>query len=172
MKCIALIKKNIFDHPTNSAYGYACWLEYIEELKEKYKFITEIPTKEKYEFIHKSIYGGRVSANIKKFINIQYYDLLNQELLKINMSKDDYVVSDEKTKNMIDIEISKKMNYIDVKKLKDFIFNGDVSSLYPTSMAGNDIFKVKFPVGFSRWSEEPEKEFNENKYGFYEIEYV
>ena len=53
-----------------------------------------------------------------------------------------------------------------------FIFNGDVSSLYPTSMAGNDIFKVKFSVGFSRWSEEPEKEFNEEKYGFYEIEYI
>ena len=49
---------------------------------------------------------------------------------------------------------------------------GDVSSLCPTSMAGNDIFKVKFPVGFSRWSEEPEKEFNEDKYGFYEIEYI
>ena len=28
-------KKNIFDYPTNSAYGYACWLEYIEELKKK-----------------------------------------------------------------------------------------------------------------------------------------
>ncbi len=52
------------------------------------------------------------------------------------------------------------------------MFNADVSSLYPTSMAGNDLFNVEFPIGFSRWSEEPEKEFNDIEYGFYEIEYI
>ena len=54
---------------------------------------------------------------------------------------------------------------------KDFIFNADVSSLYPTAMAGNDFINVKYSIGESRLSENPEIEFNNNKYGFYEIQY-
>ena len=54
----------------------------------------------------------------------------------------------------------------------DFIYNADVSSLYPTAMIGNDLMKVLYPVGPSRWSTNPEIEFYNNKYGFYNIEYV
>ena len=51
------------------------------------------------------------------------------------------------------------------------MFNGDVSSLCPTAMKGNDLLNVKYPVGCSRWSEDPKNEFGNNKLGFYEINY-
>ena len=51
------------------------------------------------------------------------------------------------------------------------MFNADVSSLYHTSMAGNDIFHVKFPVGILRWSNIPKWESKNNRLRYYEIEY-
>ena len=38
-------------------------------------------------------------------------------------------------------------------------------------MKGNQLLKVLYPVGCSRWSIEPELEFKNNKLGFYEINY-
>ena len=62
-------------------------------------------------------------------------------------------------------------DYNDLIDSKDFIFNADVSSLYPTAMAGFEHLDVDYPVGVSRWSDEPKSEFENNKYGFYEINY-
>ena len=39
-------------------------------------------------------------------------------------------------------------------------------------MAGFEHVNVKYPIGLSRWSEIPEIEFNNKKYGFYEIQYI
>ena len=39
-------------------------------------------------------------------------------------------------------------------------------------MAGFEHVHVKYPIGLSRWSEIPEEEFKNNKYGFYEIQYI
>jgi len=66
-----------------------------------------------------------------------------------------------------------KLKYKDVieSESKDFIFNADASSLYPASMSGFDHMKVEYPIGHSRWSDEPEKEWDAKKIGFYEIEY-
>ena len=63
-------------------------------------------------------------------------------------------------------------NYEEFIDSNDFIFNADVSSLYPTAMAGFEHVHAKYPIGLSRWSEIPEEEFNNKKYGFYEIRYV
>ena len=62
-------------------------------------------------------------------------------------------------------------NYEELKNSGDFIYNADVSSLYPTAMVGNDLMKVAYPVGVSRFSTNPKAEFENNKLGFYEIEY-
>ena len=68
---------------------------------------------------------------------------------------------------------SAKFNYYqDFIDSNDFIFNADVSSLYPTAMAGFEHVHVKYPIEISRWSNIPEEEFKNNKYGFYEIQYV
>ena len=63
-------------------------------------------------------------------------------------------------------------NYEEFIDSNDFIFNADVSSLYPTAMAGFKHLYVKYPIGISRWNNQPEMEFENKKYGFYEIEYV
>ena len=76
------------------------------------------------------------------------------------------------TKNNIDRLISERINYYDVINSDDFIFNADMSSLYPTTMDGNILLNVKYPVGCSRWSNQPKIEFKNNKIRFYEIEYL
>ena len=94
-------------------------------MKNLKKIKIEIPDRKKYDFIKKSVYGGRCNA-IKK----------------------------EYTSN------SKFENYEDLIKSKDFIFNADVSSLYPTAMADFKHLYVRYPIGISRWSETPKIEFN------------
>jgi len=164
---------NITEFPTLSAMAYKCWLNSIEKIKKETgdNIFIEIPTKDKYDFIRRSIYGGKVAACIKSYYNEQYNILLHQELEDMKLSYDEYIQSPESVKNNIDKIISKKLKYEDVYNSNDYIFNSDVSSLYPTSMAGNDLIDVQFPSTPSRWSDNPTIEFANNKYGFYEIEY-
>ena len=61
------------------------------------------------------------------------------------------------------------MNYDELLKTNQYIFNADATSLYPASMAGFDLVDVKYPVGKSRFSEYPKKEFDNGKCGLYEI---
>jgi hypothetical protein len=91
---------------------------------------------------------------------------------KFILDKDNNKIPDEKpnTKNNFDRIISKRIKYNDILNSDDFIFNSDVSSLYPSSMKGTELIKVAFPEGVSRWSNTPELEFNNNKSGFYEVE--
>ncbi len=164
--------KNIFDYPTLSSMSYACWLDYIDELKKKEKFSIEIPDVEKDRFIRRSIFGGRVAAYRKSFINKKYENLLNQTLSKHHLTRSEYFACPESLKKSIDAEIVQNMTYEEVMQSRDFLFNGDVSSLYPCAMAGNEFLKVQFPTGFSRWTENCEMAFNSGKIGFYEIEYI
>ena len=104
-------------------------------------------------------------------MNKAYQENLNNVLNEMNLLYEEYTILEDKEKNNIDMKISKRMNYDDVKNSMDYIFNGDVSSLYPTAMKGNELLNVIYPVGCSRWSEDPEKEFSNKKLGFYEINY-
>ncbi len=65
----------------------------------------------------------------------------------------------------------KRMTYKELLETNDFIYNGDSSGLYPASMAGTDFMDVEFPTGISRWSNQPEKEYNDGKLGFYRIKW-
>ncbi len=71
----------------------------------------EIPDKEKYEFIRKNVYGGRVTSNKLEFTNNQYQQELNNVLKDLNLSREDYIKTSDQEKNEIDREISKNMNY-------------------------------------------------------------
>jgi len=104
--------------------------------------LVEIPDIDKYNFIKLSTYGARTYPNQKEFKSKYYDDIIN-----------------------------KNMNYDDLIKTKDYIFNADATSLYPASMAGFKLCKVKYPIGKSRWSENPEEEYRKNKYGIYEIDF-
>ena len=64
------------------------------------------------------------------------------------------------------------MNYEELKKTLEFIFNADVSALYPASMTGNDLIDVYYPTGTSRQSSKPKEEYEAGKLGFYNIYYV
>lgn len=108
--------------------------------------IVEIPKcLTKMDFIAKAVYGGRCNPQQQLYKSAMYDDVK-----------------------------SGKLKYDDVikSKSKDFIFNADASSLYPASMSGFDHLKVKYPIGYSRWSDTPLKEFNAGLMGFYEIFFV
>jgi hypothetical protein len=106
--------------------------------------VVEIPKcMDKLKFIRKATFGGRCYPHQQ-----QYQSKLYDEIM------------------------SKEKTYEDLLKSKDFIFNADASSLYPASMAGFEHMKVEYPIGKSRWSEDPKKEFDDDKIGFYEIDYV
>jgi len=108
--------------------------------------IIEIPKDlEKMDFIAKAVYGGRCYPHQQIYKSSLYDDVK-----------------------------AGKMKYDDVlkSKSKDFIFNADASSLYPASMSGFDHMKVKYPIGYSRWSDDPQLEFDHGKIGFYEIKFT
>jgi hypothetical protein len=106
------------------------------------KEILELPDMKKYKFIKRGTYGGRTYPMQKHF----------------------------KSKHYDDVK-SGKMLYDDLVKSNHFIFNADVSSLYPASMKGNDLVNVEYPTKYSSWSNDPKKCFDEGKLGFYEINY-
>jgi hypothetical protein len=99
-------------------------------------------SQEKYDFTKNGTFGARCMPNQKLFKS-EHYDKVKEQ----------------------------KMTYEELLQTKDFMFNADATSLYPCAMAGFEHLDVKYPVGLSRWSEEPEKEFNSGKLGYYEIEF-
>jgi hypothetical protein len=98
---------------------------------------------DKYDFIKKGTYGARCYPMQKEFKSKHYDDIINR-----------------------------KMTYEELEKTKEYIFNADATSLYPASMAGFDLLDAVYPTGKSRWSEKPKEEYNNNKYGFYEINFI
>eukprot|EP01038_Epipyxis_sp_PR26KG_P013573 gene13573-18215_t len=105
--------------------------------------LIELPELEKYHFIRKGIYGARCYPMQEKYKSKHYDEI-----------------------------IAGTMKYNELKQTGDYIFNADATSLYPASMAGFDLCDVNYPVGKSRWIEQDlEKEFNDKKYGFYEINF-
>lgn len=106
--------------------------------------LIEIVDLEKYEFSKRGTYGARCYPSKRKFKSKYYDDVING-----------------------------KMSYEELKETNEFIYNADVKSLYPASMAGVDgLLEVQYPTGKSRWSDKPDEEYKNNKYGFYEIHYT
>jgi hypothetical protein len=69
------------------------------------------------------------------------------------------------------IASGEKVSYEEVLKSKDYLFIGDVASLYPASMTPTQVSKPEFGIGASRWSEDGETEFKNNKWGYYTVSY-
>ena len=105
--------------------------------------LVEIPDIEKYNFIKKGTYGARCYPSQKEFKSKHYEDVIN-----------------------------KNMSYDELLKTNEYIFNADACSLYSSSMAGFELLDVKYPVGKSRFSDEPKKEYENNKCGMYEINFT
>lgn len=186
-------KVNITSYMSAGQLGYSIWLSTIED-------DIEVPDLEKYDFIKLATYGARCYPQKKKYQSREYknlrpiYDKVYE--LEVKKHKDELLNKKENVERIISVKIDNEiynnkcsvMNsivskfqikptvytklYNKLKESKDFIFNADATSLYPASMAGFDLVKVEYPLGRSRWSEQPEKEFNNNKIGVYEIEFV
>jgi hypothetical protein len=104
------------------------------------KHLIELPDSEKYAFIRKSLYGGRTYPMVREFTSKHYTDI------------------------MVDMDEKEKLAEY-YKTMDDYIFNGDVSSLYPTAMV-----KYEYPIGTSKWVEESDIDIQHLKIGIYEAE--
>lgn len=104
------------------------------------KEILELPDTEKYEFIRESLYGGRTYPQQREFTSKQYNEIVN-------------ATSSEELKQTY-------------KKMDDWIFNADATSLYPTAMV-----KYEYPLGNSFWVEGSDIDRNAPlKIGIYDVE--
>lgn len=111
------------------------------------KHLIEVPNDlEKYKFIKRGTYGARCYPQQKKYESESFIKLRDQ--------------------------YKGKKLYDKLKESKDFIFNADASSLYPASMRGFDLMKVKYPINVSRWSDKTKEDFENGKIGLYEIKYI
>jgi hypothetical protein len=73
--------------------------------------------------------------------------------------------------NCDDVEIRKEL-YKKLIESNDYIFNADVTSLYPSIMNKNKLIDSNvYPVGASRWSEQPKVEYEAGKLGIYKIKF-
>ena len=108
--------------------------------------IVEVPKDlEKMDYIAKAVFGGRCYPQQHQYKSSMHDDVK-----------------------------AGKLKYEDVinSKSQDYLFNADASSLYPAAMSGYDRVKVKYPIGYSRWSDNPQKEWDAKKMGFYEIKFT
>jgi len=96
-----VFKVHMCNFVTLSSMSYALWSSTTEHL-------IELPNVEKYDFIRKSLYGGRTYPQQQQFTSKQYNDIVFAE------------TNDKR------IELYKSMD--------DWIFNADATSLYPTAM--------------------------------------
>ena len=107
------------------------------------KNLIEVPKDlEKYNFVKRATYGARCHPLQQNYKSKYYDDVING-----------------------------KMSYDELKKTGDYIYNADVKSLYPASMGGFELMKTLYPTGKSRWSDKPKEEYDNNKIGFYEINF-
>ena len=104
--------------------------------------LIELMDLEKYLFVKKGTYGARCYPLQQKFKSIHYDDVINGQ-----------------------------MTHHELLSTNEYIFNADATSLYPASMHGTDFCDVQYPTGLSHWSDKPEKEFNDKKVGYYEINF-
>ena len=105
--------------------------------------VIEIPKDmERYLFIKEATYGARTAPQKMEYISKHYDDIVNG-----------------------------RMTHAQLVKTLEYVVYLDASSLYPASMKGFKLCKVAYPIGFSRWSEKGQEEYDAGKVGIYTIKY-
>lgn len=147
-----LVGFHITDFLTVSSMAYHIWTNFIE----RDGMFINVPTVEQNEFLRKAIYGGRCHPVKESFVSKDY-----DKIMKIHKDKGA-------------CEELKKIH----SELDDYIFNADITSLYPTAMRN-----YEFPVGKAKWCSNDELESmycrledgkvsTNMKIGVYEISYI
>ena len=115
----------------------------VEEFKEEvmpYLKLDVLALKELFENFNDLIYE-KFQTNITKYVTASHmgYEIwrsMLEDIIEIPdiLEKYEFIMEKEfKSKHYDDI-VNKKMTYDELKKTEEFIFNSDVSSLYPASM--------------------------------------
>jgi hypothetical protein len=130
---------NITKYVTLSNMAYELWSspKYLDVLRQNDTYLEVFDSMDKFKFVQGATFGGRT-----------------------------YPMKRESRSKIYSDVVAGKINYEQLKTSLDFLFNADVSSLYPASMK-----LYKYPVGASRWSEDGEDEYKSGKMGFYYIEF-
>ena len=128
-----------------------------------------LPDMDRYNFIKKTIYGGRTYPRQKKYKSKYFDDLyikIKDDVKQLEKLDDEEDVEQIKIlKDKIKEVVMPLYNNID-----DYIHNGDVTSLYPTAMKFN-----RYPVGQCNFIEHERyelKDLKSFKMGYYEIDYI
>jgi hypothetical protein len=141
-------KVHLTDYMTTSHLTYCLWTSSIQGTN-----ISLPQSWEDYEFIRQSIFGGRTYPLQKTYTSKFYEQVVS--IVGSNMSAE---VKREQIKNIYQV----------AKEDGDYIFNADVSSLYPASMAKGHLY----PVGDYRVNMNGEEEFKNGKFGIYDVSFV
>jgi len=188
---------SIYNFITLSHMAYTQWTSYLE------KIVIEIPSYEKWEkYIRPATFGGRCNP-FKKYYQSKWYDdvikmkdeiesvkckelaVLKQLIKEAPNKKAEKKLKEERAK----IYSSMAPLYKKIREDGDFIFNADVTSLYPSAMGGfnkneslflpNSKYNVNIPMYPTGYSSEIEgditkckESFKSGKLGFYEITYT
>jgi len=194
---------SIYDFITLSHMAYSQWTTFLNNI------VIEVPSYEKWEkYIRPATFGGRCNPFRKTYQSKWYDDVMKMkdeiestycEELK-NLKKLIKEAPTKKIEKQLKEERAKIFSsmiplYKKIREDGDFIFNSDVTSLYPSAMSGYskntkltlpslnikynnkfEVNKVYFPTGYSIEIEnnrsECEKAFESGKLGFYEISYI
>jgi hypothetical protein len=100
------------------------------------KQILELPDVEQYRFIRDSLYGGRTYPMKREFTSKHYDEIVNST--STTELKETY------------------------KRMDDWIFNADATSLYPTAMV-----QYEYPLGKATWVDNPA---DISKIGIYDVD--
>ena len=139
---------NLTNYMTTSHLSYSIWSSTLKENVSLPKDWNE------YEFIRKSIYGGRTCPLQKKY--------QSRHFTEVQRIDSDLSLSKEEKQEKI-----KKIYKEATENTYDYLFNSDVSSLYPASMVGH-----YYPVGEQRWSENPKEDFKKGLLGIFNIKFI
>ena len=134
---------------TLSSFGENVWKSMFDD-----NTVVNLPTNEQMHFIGLSIYGGRTYPSQKRFKSQLFNSIIQNK--------------DNPTKL--------KPLYKQLYQSSDHIFDGDINSQYPASMAGCNLMQVRYPVGDVQTIHNNvnlcTKTFNQNKkLGIYEIKF-
>ena len=145
--CEQLYSASPTKYLTLSSFAEKIWTSTLDD-------VIEVPDMDKQHFIGLSVYGGRTYPCRKRF---------ESKFLKL-------IHSNKSCSRRL------KKIYKYVKKEGDYIFNGDVNSMYPSVMASCELLQCHYPTGISEWVlndvEKCKQIFtDDNKLGIFEIEF-
>ncbi len=129
---------------STSQLTYALW---VNNCVVKNKNSVRLPNLEEWDFIQKSLIGGRCQVHKKFFMSKEYQAMV--ESGKVGLEK----INETRYKTNISAE--------EYEKIEDYMVDLDIVSLYPTAMT------MEYPIGVPEWT----LDYVDGKMGIYQVEF-